>query len=74
MKIGCCYPIEQAAVAKAVGFDYLECPLASLRAEEDDAAFAPVLDQYRAAALPVWAFNYNYRMCLRHDDSNLFQI
>ena len=57
MKIGCCCPIEQAEVAKAAGFDYLECPLVALRPEEDDAAFAPILANYRAAALPVWAFN-----------------
>ncbi|MCX6044634.1 MAG: sugar phosphate isomerase/epimerase [Chloroflexi bacterium] len=57
MKIGCCCPLEQAEIAQAAGFDYLECPLVSLRAEEDDATFAPVLGQYRAAALPVWAFN-----------------
>lgn len=57
MEIGCCCPIEQATVAKAAGFDYLECPLVSLRAEEDNEAFAPVLAQYRAAVLPVGAFN-----------------
>jgi sugar phosphate isomerase/epimerase len=57
MKIGCCCSIDQAEVAKAVGFEYLECPLVSLRAEEDDATFAPILDQYQATALPVRAFN-----------------
>ena len=57
MKIGCCCPIEQAEAAQAAGFDYLECPLVSLRPEEDDAAFAPILQKHQTAALPVWPFN-----------------
>lgn len=57
MQIGCCCPLDQADAAQAAGFDYLECPLVSLRAEEDDAAFAPILAKYQAAALPVWSFN-----------------
>lgn len=57
LAVGCCGSLEQAEAAYAVGFDYLECPLVSLRAEEDDAAFAPVLDAYRSAPLPVRAFN-----------------
>jgi sugar phosphate isomerase/epimerase len=57
MKIGCCCPIEQAEAAQAAGFDYLECPLVSLRPEEDEAAFAPILQKHQTAALPVWAFN-----------------
>jgi sugar phosphate isomerase/epimerase len=55
--IGCCGSLDQAEAAQAAGFDYLECPLVSLRAEEDDAAFAPVLAAYQAAPLPVRAFN-----------------
>jgi sugar phosphate isomerase/epimerase len=57
MDIGCCCPIAQAEEAHAAGFDYLECPLVSLQAEQDDAAFAPILARYQTAALPVRAFN-----------------
>jgi sugar phosphate isomerase/epimerase len=57
MQIGCCCPIEQAPVALAAGFDYLECPLVSLLPEEGEAAFAPVWQVYQSAGLPVRAFN-----------------
>lgn len=57
MQFGCCCPLERAEEARAAGFDYLECPLVSLQAEEDDATFAPILARYQAAPLPVRAFN-----------------
>jgi len=56
-KLGCCTSIDNAAVVHAAGFDYIECGLVSLLPEADDATFAPVLETYRAAPLPVWAFN-----------------
>ncbi len=55
--IGCCSTIDTAEAARAAGFDYLECTVVALAAEEDDAAFAATLERYRAAALPVWACN-----------------
>jgi sugar phosphate isomerase/epimerase len=57
MKLGCCTSIDNAAVVHAAGFDYIECGLVSLIPEADDATFAPVLESYRAAPLPVLAFN-----------------
>lgn len=57
MQIGCCGPLDRAPAALAAGFDYLECPLTSLLAEQDEAAFAPVLAAYQASPLPVHAFN-----------------
>jgi sugar phosphate isomerase/epimerase len=57
MQIGCCCSLEQGPAAQAAGFDYLECPLVSLLADEDEAAFAPVLAAHRASPLPVRAFN-----------------
>lgn len=57
IRIGCCCGIEQAAAAQAAGFDYVECTVVSLRPEADDATFAPILAAYRAAPLPVDAFN-----------------
>lgn len=57
MLLGCCAPVEAAQAAKEAGFDFLECRLTSLLGDEDDSAFAPVLAVYRAAALPVLAFN-----------------
>jgi sugar phosphate isomerase/epimerase len=57
MLIGCCCALDQADLAHAAGFDYLEGPLVSLLPEQDDKHFAPVLAAYQAAPLPVRAFN-----------------
>lgn len=57
MEIGLCAPVDKAQEAREAGFDYLECPLVSLLADEDDDAFAPVLKRYTSADLPVRAFN-----------------
>lgn len=57
IRLGCCCAIEQAALAQAAGFDYLECTVVSLQPEADDASAAPILAAYGAAPLPVDAFN-----------------
>lgn len=57
MQFGCCAPIDRAAEVHAAGFDYLEAAVTSLIADEDDAAFAPVLAKYQASPIPVQAFN-----------------
>lgn len=57
MLIGCCSALDQVEMARAAGVDYLEAPLVSLLPEQDDEHFAPVLAAYRAAPLPVRAFN-----------------
>lgn len=57
MQIGCCAPIENAPQVGAAGFDYIECPLVSLLADEAEAAFRPVLETYNGSAVPVGAFN-----------------
>lgn len=57
MRFGCCCSIEQADIAHAAGFDYVECTVVSLLPEANEAMFAPVLEKYRAAPLPVRACN-----------------
>jgi sugar phosphate isomerase/epimerase len=57
MKFGCCASIDQAEAVHRAGFDYLEAGVTSLIPDEDDAAFAPVLEQYLASPIPVAAFN-----------------
>ena len=57
MRFGCCCSIEQAEVAHAAGFDYIECTVVSLLPEATEAMFAPVLEKYQAAPLPVAAYN-----------------
>lgn len=57
MRFGCCCSIEQAAIAHAAGFDYMECTVVSLLPEATEVMFAPVLEKYQAAPLPVRACN-----------------
>jgi sugar phosphate isomerase/epimerase len=57
MQIGYCGLIEESWKAKEAGFDFMECPLTSLRGDDDEEAFAPILEVYKTAALPVKAFN-----------------
>ncbi len=57
MKIGCCCPIDQAEIAHAAGFDYIEATVVSLKGEADDAAFAPILQTYQASPIAIGAFN-----------------
>jgi len=57
MRFGCCCSIEQAEIAHAAGFDYVECTVVSLLPEANEAMFAPVLEKYRATPLPVRACN-----------------
>ncbi|GIV79962.1 sugar phosphate isomerase/epimerase [Litorilinea aerophila] len=57
MEFGCCCRVEESEIAQAAGFDFIECTVVSLEPEQDEAAFAPILERYRAAALPVRAFN-----------------
>lgn len=57
MRFGCCCSIEQAEIAQAAGFDYIECTVVSLLPEVTEPLFAPVLEKYQAAPLPVGACN-----------------
>jgi sugar phosphate isomerase/epimerase len=57
MHFGCCCAIEQAGIAAAAGFDFVECPVVSLQAEQDDLTFAPIRVLYQQAPLPTPAFN-----------------
>ncbi len=55
MQFGCCCPIESASIAHHAGFDYIETTVVSLLPEATEAVFAPVLEKYQAAPIPVQA-------------------
>lgn len=57
MRIGCCCNIEDAPIAHAAGFDFIECRVTALLPETDDDTVAPILAQHKASPLPVAAFN-----------------
>ncbi|KSU80371.1 Sugar phosphate isomerase/epimerase [Fictibacillus enclensis] len=56
MKLGCCTIIENSAIAKKAGFDFLECTVVSLVPENDD-DFPGILERYQESGLPVEACN-----------------
>ncbi|WHY71865.1 sugar phosphate isomerase/epimerase family protein [Fictibacillus enclensis] len=56
MKLGCCTTIENAAIAKEAGFDFLECTVVSLVPENDD-DFPAILERYQDSGLRVEACN-----------------
>jgi sugar phosphate isomerase/epimerase len=57
MRIGCCCNIEDAPIAHAAGFDFIECKVTSLSPEENGDAVSAILAQHKSAPLPVSAFN-----------------
>ncbi len=57
MKFGCCASIDNAEAVYRAGFDYLEAGVTSLMPDEDDMAFASVLEKFQASPLPINAFN-----------------
>jgi sugar phosphate isomerase/epimerase len=57
MRFGCCCSIEQAAIAHAAGFDYIETTVVSLLPEATEPFFAPLLESYQAAPIGVAACN-----------------
>ena len=57
VRLGCCAPLEMAALVREAGFDYIELPTATFLPAEDEAAFAPVKAQILSLGLPVHACN-----------------
>lgn len=57
MQFGCCCPIENAEIAHAAGFDYIETTVVSLLPEATEVMFAPILEKYQASPIPVRACN-----------------
>lgn len=57
MRFGVCTQIEQAHTVYAAGYDFIECMVVSLKAEESDAAVRDLMSQFRESPVPVEAFN-----------------
>ena len=65
MRIGCCLARHLGAplclgnveIARSVGFQFLECPVATLVPDEDEATFTTVLPFLGSLSLPVEVFN-----------------
>jgi sugar phosphate isomerase/epimerase len=59
MRIGCCCNIEDAPIALAAGYDFIECKVTSLLPDEneEDEGVVQAVAAHRASPLPVAAFN-----------------
>ncbi|MCL4534490.1 MAG: sugar phosphate isomerase/epimerase [Bacteroidetes bacterium] len=57
MLFGCCTVSQNAALTKAIGYDFIEIEGRELAAEQDESAFTPVRDRLLAAGIPVRGFN-----------------
>ena len=54
MKLGCCAGIDKASILYEAGFDFIECTVVSLKAEDE---FESILNDYLESPIPVEAFN-----------------
>lgn len=57
MKFGVCAIIEQAPIVHRAGFDFIECTVVSLQAEQSDAAVRDLLTKFKESPVPAEAFN-----------------
>jgi sugar phosphate isomerase/epimerase len=57
MQLGCCASLADIDKVAGAGFEYIECGVSTMKPEEDDAAFAPVLAALRSASIPIRACN-----------------
>ena len=59
MKLGWCAPLEQAAMVQAIGYDYLEVPLAAFPLE-DDTGLKAAKRAVKTSPLPLTVFSRFY--------------
>jgi sugar phosphate isomerase/epimerase len=57
MRIGCWTTLENPGRIVDAGFEYIECPVATLVPTQGEAEFRPVLKEIEASPLPLLAFN-----------------
>lgn len=57
MRFGCCASLEQIAPIVEAGYDYIELPVATVKAESPDIEFEPVIERVKAAGIVPEAWN-----------------
>lgn len=57
MRFGVCANIEQASLAHAAGYDFIECTVVSLRPEESDSSTRDIIARFHDSPIPTEAFN-----------------
>lgn len=57
MLFGCCTVSQNAALVKAMGYDFIEIEGRELAAEQEESVFTPVRERLLAAGIPVRGFN-----------------
>ena len=57
MRFGCCVGLDKALIVQDAGYDYIELPVGTVKAESPDSDFEPVLDQVRSLEIVPEAWN-----------------
>lgn len=77
MKFGVCTSIAHASKVYAAGYDFIECTVVSLQAEESDAAVRDLIAQFCESPVPTEAFNVllpgDLKIVGEHVDENRIQ-
>jgi|YNPNPStandDraft_1061719.scaffolds.fasta_scaffold16601_2 sugar phosphate isomerase/epimerase len=66
MRFGCCVGLDKIGVVQDAGYDYVELPVATVKAESPDAEFEPIREQIQAFSIVPEAWN-----CLLPGDMKL---
>ena len=66
MRFGCCVGLDKMRIVQDAGYDYVELPVGTVKAESPDSEFGPVLEQVHSFELVPEAWN-----CLLPGDMKL---
>jgi len=57
MRFGCCVGLDKAEIIQEAGYDYVELPVSTVKAELPDSEFEPILEQVRGLSIVPEAWN-----------------
>lgn len=57
MRFGCCVGLDKAQIVQEAGYDYIELPVSTVKAESPDSEFEPILEQASSLEIIPEAWN-----------------
>ncbi len=57
MRFGCCVGLDKAEIVQEAGYDYIELPVSTVKAESPDSEFEPILEQVHLLEIVPEAWN-----------------
>lgn len=57
MRFGCCVDLDKAQIVKEAGYDYIELPVATVKAEQPNSEFEPIIDRVHSLEIVPEAWN-----------------